>query len=130
MNFTQAIESGLANYRDFSGRAVRSEYWFWALFAVIGEFVAGSVDVAIFPYSAVISPLEGVFSLVILLPSLALSVRRLHDIDRSGLWALLLLTGFGFFVLIYWAAIRGTPGPNRFGADPFFDGILIPRPRA
>jgi uncharacterized membrane protein YhaH (DUF805 family) len=125
VKLSQAIESGFENYLNFSGRAVRSEFWRWALFVLIGSMAAGTVDVAIFPYSAVISPLAAVFTLTVLLPSLALWTRRLHDTDRSGWWMLLLLTGFGAFV-----RVPSTPGANRFGPDQFFDGVLIPRPTA
>ena len=57
-------------------------------------------------------------SLALILPGVAVSVRRLHDIDRTGWWILLGFTVIGALVLIYWACQRGTPGPNRFGPDP------------
>jgi uncharacterized membrane protein YhaH (DUF805 family) len=57
-------------------------------------------------------------SLATLLPTLAVSARRLHDIDRSGWWTLLIFTVIGYIVLIYWACLRGTVGANRFGSDP------------
>jgi uncharacterized membrane protein YhaH (DUF805 family) len=58
-----------------------------------------------------------------------MSIRRLHDIGRSGWWVLIALTVIGIFVLLYWACKKGTPGPNSFGADPFgADGQISPRP--
>jgi uncharacterized membrane protein YhaH (DUF805 family) len=56
--------------------------------------------------------------LVLLLPGLAVSARRLHDLDRTAWWLLLLLTGIGVILLIIWDCMRGTQGPNRFGPDP------------
>jgi len=116
MNFAQAIGSVLRNYVGFSGRAPRSEYWYWALGMTIGGIVAAILDYAIFETQN--GPINGVFSLAILLPSIAVGIRRLHDIDRTGWWTLIVFTVIGAFVLIYWACVRGTPGPNRFGPDP------------
>jgi uncharacterized membrane protein YhaH (DUF805 family) len=116
MNFWQAIASGFSNYVTVSGRAIRSEYWYWILFTLIGAIATGIIDAIVFP-TREISPITAVFNLLTFLPSLALGVRRLHDIDPTGWWMLLLLTIFGVFVLIYWACKRGTPGSNRFGPD-------------
>ena len=128
MGFWQAIASGFSNYVAFSGRAIRSEYWFWVLFSILGGIATEILDAAIFVHGPA-SPLNAVFNLVTFLPSLALAVRRLHDIDRTGWWVLIAFTIIGIFVLIYWACKRGTPGPNRFGADPFAAaGDLTPRP--
>ncbi len=119
MNFWQAIASGFRNYVTFSGRAVRSEYWYWVLFTVLATLAAGILDAAVFPNSSPVSPLTSVFDVITFLPSLAVGIRRLHDIDRTGWWVLIVLTIIGIFVLIYWACKRGTPGPNRYGPDPF-----------
>jgi len=124
MNFWQAIASGFSNYVTFSGRAIRSEYWYWILFSLIGVITTGIIDAVAFPTQE-FSPVTAVFNLLTFLPSLALGVRRLHDIDRTGWWMLLLLTIFGVFVLIYWACKRGTPGANRFGPDQL--ATLSPR---
>jgi uncharacterized membrane protein YhaH (DUF805 family) len=117
MGFGQAIASGFSHYVTFSGRAFRSEYWLWVLFTVIGGLATGILDSAVFGYTVGSSPLNGIFELITFLPSLALGVRRLHDIDRTGWWLLIALTVIGIFVLIYWACKKGTPGPNRFGPD-------------
>ena len=120
MNFTQAITSGFNRYADFTGRASRSEFWFWALFTWLASLVGSVFDVALFGYqfAAVASPISGVVSLALLIPSLAVGARRLHDIDRTGWWQLLGLTGIGFILLLVWWCLRGTPGSNRFGSDP------------
>jgi uncharacterized membrane protein YhaH (DUF805 family) len=128
MNFGQAIASGFANYVNFSGRAVRSEYWYWVLFTILGAIVTSILDAALFSFETV-SPLNSVFNVITFLPSLAVLVRRLHDIDRTGWWVLIGLTGIGLILLIYWACQPGTPGPNRFGPDPFGSGRWVSPPR-
>ncbi len=118
MNFGQAIASGFTNYVNFSGRASRSEYWLWVLFTVIGGLATGILDSALFSNSSpTSSTLNGIFELVTFLPGLALNVRRLHDINRTGWWIFIVFTIIGIVVLLYWACKRGTEGPNRFGPD-------------
>jgi uncharacterized membrane protein YhaH (DUF805 family) len=113
MNFVQSISSGFSNYVNFSDRAIRSEYWYWVLFIILGEIVTSIID-----YAIGINLTTGIFGLVTLLPSLAVAVRRLHDIDRSGWWILLALIPIvGAIVLIIWYCTRGTAGANRFGPD-------------
>ena len=109
---------GILQLCEIFRTTVRSEYWFWVLFTIIGGLATGSLGYAFF-LDATGSPLNGVFELVTFLPSLGMSVRRLHDIDRTGWWVLIALTIIGAFVLIYWACKKGTPGPNRFGPEPF-----------
>jgi uncharacterized membrane protein YhaH (DUF805 family) len=125
MNFGQAISSGFSNYVNFSGRASRSEYWYWFLFVVLGQIVTMIIDSVIG-----IQLTTGIFSLVVLLPGIAVGVRRLHDLDRSGWWLLLgLVPLVGAIVLIIWFCTGGTPGPNRFGPDPLAGFARIsPRP--
>lgn len=118
MNFGQAIKSAFSQYVTFSGRAVRSEYWYWVLFCSVGSFVTIILDIAILGYGNV-SPFTDIFNVLLLLPSIAVGARRLHDIDRTAWWLLVWLTGVGFFLLVVWFCFRGTPGPNRFGPDPF-----------
>lgn len=98
MGFIDAVKSAFRKYVVFSGRAARSEYWWFFLFAMIGSIVAGILDLVLFgssvttetSYSATtaFTPLNTLFSLAILLPSLSISVRRFHDLDRTGWWLL------------------------------------------
>lgn len=119
MNFGEAIASVFRNYVTFSGRAARSEYWYWVLFTLLLAIATGILDRAVFPDSeSGAGPINTVASIIILLPSLAVGVRRLHDIDRSGWWYLIVFTIIGIVLLIYWACQPGTPGTNRFGPDP------------
>ena len=126
MNFVEAVKSGYQNYVNFSGRSSRSAFWWWVLFQVIVSVVIGAVegggqasmgDGMMMSYSA--GPIAMVWSLANFLPGLAVSVRRMHDIDKSGWWVLInLIPLIGFIIYIVWAAGKGTSGQNRFGADP------------
>ncbi len=120
--FTQAIARGFGNYVTFSGRAARWEYWWWALFVVLGSIVTALIDIMVLGAET-----QGVvnllFNLAVLLPGLAVAVRRLHDIDRSGWWLLIVLIPLvGILLLLVWFIQSGTAGPNRFGADPLAGG--------
>lgn len=117
MNFQQAVASGFHNYATFTGRAARSEYWYWTLFAVLISVATAIVDAGLFPRMEW-SPLNSLASLALLLPGLAVSVRRFHDMDRTGWWVLIALTGIGTIVVLIWFCLRGTPGPNNYGPDP------------
>jgi uncharacterized membrane protein YhaH (DUF805 family) len=121
----------LKQYVDFSGRARRTEYWMFTLFNLIIAVVLGFVDRALgfgsftgntsggVAFSASLGLLGGLYSLAVLLPSLAVGVRRLHDTDRSGWWLLIgLIPLVGGIVLLVFFVLEGTRGPNRFGADP------------
>jgi uncharacterized membrane protein YhaH (DUF805 family) len=113
MDFAQAVKSGFKNYVGFEGRASRSEYWYWTLFSIIAAMVAGSLDtIGGFGFFGAI------VSLGLFLPSLAIMFRRLHDIDRTAWWILISFTIIGALLLLFWACLRGTVGPNRFGPDP------------
>lgn len=114
MNFQDAIKSGFSNYANFSGRAVRSEFWYWVLFCFVLGILTAGVDMTLFPHSG-ISPVNTLASLGTLLPSLALGARRLHDIDRTGWWQVIGITIIGLLVLIYWYCQPGQPDANRFG---------------
>ena len=119
MAIKEAISYCFRNYVSFNGRAARSEYWYWTLFVYLLLIVAWLIDMTVFGFNTTgVNPMAVLASLATLLPTLAVSARRLHDIDRSGWWALLIFTVIGYIVLIYWACLRGTVGANRFGSDP------------
>jgi uncharacterized membrane protein YhaH (DUF805 family) len=112
MGFSDAIRTCLSKYATFEGRAVRSEYWYFALFIVIIEVVAYAIDAGVLG-----SPiLYSIAGLALILPSLAAGARRLHDTDRSGWWLLISLVPLvGTILLIVWFCTAGTAGANRFG---------------
>jgi uncharacterized membrane protein YhaH (DUF805 family) len=124
MGFGQAISSGFSNYVNFSGRAARSEYWYWFLFVVVASIVTVIIDNLI--GHAITNP---IFSLATLLPGLAVTVRRLHDLDKSGWFIFLgLIPIVGAIILIIWFCTQGTTGANRFGPDPL-GGMGMGRPQ-
>lgn len=127
MSATGWMMQPLRRFADFAGRARRSEYWWFSLFIIIANIVVAILDATLFGAAMLqsfggIGPLGGLLGLALLVPSLAVSVRRLHDLDKSG-WFLLvgLIPLLGGLLLIYWFIQRGTVGANRFGADPVID---------
>lgn len=105
----------LQNYVGFQGRARRQEYWMFILFNIIISIVLSIVEKA-----AGIDPfLTGLYSLAILLPSLAVGIRRLHDIGKSGWWILIGLIPFiGSIILIVFACLDSQPNDNQYGPNP------------
>jgi len=123
MDFSEAIRNGFRNYGSATGRASRSEFWYWVIFSSLCGAAGNVVDLAIFHDidSGLVAPL---ISLALLLPDVAVSIRRLHDRDRSGWWLLIGLTGVGLIVLLVWDCMRGTLGTNRFGPDTLAPSAL------
>ena len=122
MGFQDAVRTCFGKYVDFQGRARRSEYWWFFLFNILMQFATGLVDAVLFGADRV-GGVNVLYSLAVFLPGVAVGVRRLHDIGRSGWWLLVSLVPLvGFIVLIVWLARPGDAGPNRFGADPATGG--------
>ena len=128
MNFPSAVVSCLRNYVNFSGRATRSEFWYWTL-AYILLVLPLSVADEVMNRGTIgkLSYVVGALTLVLFLPNLAVAVRRLHDTDRSGWWLLLSFTVIGAPVVLYWYCCRSTDGRNRF--DTAAPVIAIAKPR-
>jgi uncharacterized membrane protein YhaH (DUF805 family) len=111
----------LKKYTVFTGRARRKEYWFFVLFNVLILVLLVMVDglIGTLNEEAGFGLFSGLYSLAVLIPGIAVLVRRLHDIDRTGWWALIGLVPFvGGIVLLVLAALDSTPGENRFGPNP------------
>lgn len=103
MGFVEAIKTCFSKYFCFEGRARRSEFWyFWLL-----SFILGLIPV-----------INWIAGIALLIPSLAVAIRRLHDTNRSGWWFLLFLIPLVNLVLIYFYICEGTKGDNNFGPDP------------
>ncbi|TPV22423.1 DUF805 domain-containing protein [Pantoea anthophila] len=98
----------LKKYAVFTGRARRKEYWMFTLFNILIAFLLGIVETVI----GVGDILSNLYSLAVLIPGIAVGVRRLHDTDRSGWWLLLPIVNIVFL------ALEGQSGTNRFGSDP------------
>ena len=104
----------------FGGRARRREYWFFTLFNMIIALVLGLIDGFLgFTTEFGIGILGGLFSLAIIIPGLAVAIRRLHDTNRSGWWLLIALVPFiGFIILLVFYLTDSDPGDNRYGPNP------------
>jgi uncharacterized membrane protein YhaH (DUF805 family) len=110
MDFITAVKTVFSKYADFTGRAQRSEFWWWTLFNIVVSLVLSAV---------LGQTLSSIWSLVVMIPSLAVGARRLHDIGKSGWWQLLaLIPLIGIIVLIWWFATKGDEGNNAHGANP------------
>ena len=110
----------LKKYAVFSGRARRKEYWMFLLLTSIVELALGIIEgiLGIAPQSKQ-SVLGSLYALAVIVPSLAVSVRRLHDTDRSGWWLLIgLVPLIGNLVLLWFVARDSQPGDNRYGPNP------------
>lgn len=119
MNYYVAV---LKNYVGFSGRARRAEYWQFTLFNIIALVAFFLIDLAI--HSPI---LYALYALAVLLPSLAVAVRRLHDTDRSGWWLLLgVIPLIGGIVLLVFMCLEGTQGNNKYGANPKAPADAVP----
>jgi uncharacterized membrane protein YhaH (DUF805 family) len=118
----------LKQYADFHGRARRTEFWMFVLVNVVISIILGIIDTATGTANAFASGgmasyspgiLGSIYGLAVLIPSIAVTVRRLHDTDRSGWWFFIqLIPVVGGIVILVFACLEGTRGPNRFGADP------------
>jgi uncharacterized membrane protein YhaH (DUF805 family) len=116
MSFTEAIRSVLNQYVGFSGRARRSEYWYWVLFYIIIGVIASLLDRAVF--GSTNSWFSYIVGLALFLPGLAVAVRRLHDTSRSGWWVLLgLIPVIGAIILIVFY-VQDSHGDNQYGPSP------------
>lgn len=114
MSPTDAVRSVLSHYATFSGRSRRAEFWWFTLFSVVLSLVLRVVDGAIGS-----NVLGYLVSLALLLPTIAVTVRRLHDTGRSGLWWLIGLIPIVWgIILIVWCAKDSEPAPNLFGPSP------------
>jgi len=111
----------LKKYAVFNGRARRKEYWYFLLFSILISLALAIVDnmLGSFSTEAGMGLLGVIYSLAILIPSLAVSVRRLHDTGRSGWWVLIVLIPLiGFIVLLIFTVQDSTPGGNAYGENP------------
>src|SRR5690348_4200030 len=120
MGFGQAIKTCLSKYFTFAGRAPRSEYWYFYLFFVLIIVVAGVIDGALGPQAGGFGTfLFFAAILVLFIPQVSVTVRRLHDLDRSGWWFWLgLVPLVGGLILLFWFCMKGTEGENQYGPNP------------
>ncbi|GMA18211.1 DUF805 domain-containing protein [Arsenicicoccus piscis] len=122
MSFTDAVKICFNKYVDFTGRARRSEYWWWVLFTTVLGIVAGLLDQLLgtdYSNSSGGGIVQTITSLAVLLPSLAVLARRLHDTGRSGWWMLIgLIPVIGWIVLLVFTVSDSNPQANQYGPNP------------
>ncbi len=115
LTFKEAVVRCFKKYFVFSGRASRAEFWYFTAFIYGLAFLIGVVSGLMDVDDATLDSIIGIYQLALLAPSLAVGTRRLHDINRSGWWQLISLTGIGILLLIYWWIKKGDEGPNEYG---------------
>jgi uncharacterized membrane protein YhaH (DUF805 family) len=113
----------LTRYAQFDGRARRTAYWMFTLITTLVAIALGFIDAAlgleIGPAKADVGVLGILYALLVLVPSIAVAVRRLHDTNRSGWWLLIAMVPLlGVIVLLVMLCLDSTPGDNRFGPNP------------
>ena len=107
MSFTEAISSAFSKYADFSGRARRSEFWFFTLFCFIISVLLTFIG------------LSWIFAIATIIPSLSITWRRMHDIGKSGAYSLLaFIPVVGWILVLIWCCTDSQPGSNMYGPNP------------
>ena len=120
MSFSNAVKAYFLKWNDFRTRSSRSEYWWATLFVGLVSYLLGGVTEALVFNAMSIALLITMLpiQLFIIIASTCLVIRRLHDVDRSGWWYLIVFTIVGMIPLLIWYCTKGTEGDNRFGKDP------------
>ena len=130
MNFTDAVKAYFLKWNDFRSRSSRSEYWWATLFVTLASipvgFIIGFVIGILFLTAGFSETTMEIVVGIVMLPiqifiiiaSTCLVIRRLHDVDKSGWWYLIIFTIIGIIPLLIWYCSKGTDGDNRFGKDP------------
>ncbi|MAW14177.1 MAG: DUF805 domain-containing protein [Rhodobacteraceae bacterium] len=124
MGFVDAVKRGFTHATNLGGRASRAEWWYFHLFGFIIGFVINLAtigDVSSDPddLSSGLGIIAGLYLLVMFFLYLSVSIRRLHDIDKSGWWYLLVFVPLvGGLILLWWYAQPGTAGTNKYGNNP------------
>jgi uncharacterized membrane protein YhaH (DUF805 family) len=119
MNFIEAVKKCLTNYANFEGRARRSEYWWFFLFNIILSIITTMIDISILQKGVNdVGIVNTILSLALLLPSIAVGVRRMHDLGKSGWFILIPIYNIILF------CTNGQDGTNEYGPDPKSDTLV------
>ena len=114
-----AIDKAFRNYLNFSGRSNRSEFWYFFLFILLGNFLTNLIDTYIIGYHPEeMGIISGIFFFATAIPQLSLIFRRLHDTGKSGWWFLLSFTVIGLIPLFVWWCTTSNSKKNRYGNIP------------
>ncbi len=111
----------LKKYAVFEGRAQRAEYWYFILFTILISIVLAFIDMGTgtFNQETGFGVISGIYSLAVLIPTIAVGVRRLHDTNRTGWWILIgLIPLIGFIVLLVFFVMDSDPSANEYGENP------------
>ena len=117
MGFFESISVCFSKFFDYNGRALRSEYWYYVLFASIVNVAASFIEALLIfdTYMYEYGPISNTVALILLIPGINVCSRRLHDVGRSGWWQLLYFTIIGSFLILYWTLKKGSEESNKFG---------------
>ena len=123
MNIKESFISVFTNWSNFSGRACRSEYWYFYLSVILITFILGFVEgyIGIFNEEIGYGPLTALFQIIIIIPSISVVSRRLQDRGISGWWQLSYFTIIGIFVIIILLMLPAKEDENKWGRNPLLD---------
>tara|TARA_B100000575_G_scaffold206951_1_gene168298 strand:- start:78 stop:452 length:375 start_codon:yes stop_codon:yes gene_type:complete len=123
MNIVESFISVFTNWRNFSGRACRSEYWYFALSSSLIAIVLGLVEIfsGIFYEEIGYGPFSALWNLIIVIPSVSVASRRLQDRGISGWWQLSYITIIGIFVILVLLMLPAKEDQNKWGRNPLLD---------
>ena len=117
MTFQDSIKSCFNKYASINGRATRSEFWYWTLFVILVSVFTLIIDVSLLGSSIddEFTPLNSIWSLAVFIPGITVTVRRFHDVNRSGWWILIIFTVIGIIPYFYWLVKGSDATENSFG---------------
>ena len=126
MNMKESVVSVLTNWKNFSGRASRSEFWYFVLASAILGAIVGAIEFATGLVSIedpnATGPLSAILNLLLAIPTIAVTSRRLQDYGYSGWWQLSYITVIGIFVVLIWCMLPAKEDENDWGKNPLVDG--------
>lgn len=115
VHFFESVQLALINYFNFQGRSSRGAFWYFVLATFAFSILLSMLSYITNP--ELLITISAIYHVLIIIPYLALKVRRLHDVNKSGWWILIAFTGVGYFLLLYWYCLKGTLGANYYGED-------------
>ena len=125
MNIKESVVSVLTNWKNFSGRASRSEFWYFVLASAILGAIVGAIEFATGLVSIedpnATGPLSAILNLLLAIPTIAVTSRRLQDYGYSGWWQLSYITVIGIFVVLIWCMLPAKEDENDWGKNPLVD---------
>jgi len=125
MNMKESVVSVLKNWKNFSGRASRSEFWYFVLASAILGAIVGGIELATGLISIenpnAAGPLSSILNLLLAIPTISVTSRRLQDYGYSGWWQLSYITVIGIFVVLIWCMLPAKEDENDWGKNPLIE---------